>query len=206
MMIFISQRYIPAATSDAKVKGGIKSIYRIIIQLGLKGNCVFIPKSKQLNEERIFIPPNHEGNIKIPKITDDTSILKDRNGSCIGLLLPPSGLDLLDEIDKEKDFENTSLKNIESNLKKFIGIDLYKSISLSKILNGYKLELEVDNPDFCFKNRRLCRQYPCPICSAVLTAISRSTISTEKRLWVKDVHHKGSMVVFFIHFLEKEGD
>jgi hypothetical protein len=203
MIVMTAGNYIPKQTSDSKIKGNMIPIYKLIIQLKLKGNAVFIPISKKLNEERIFISPNEKGNIRIPDIKNDKVILYDKNGEILGIALPPSGLSLLDEIDKEKDFDKNNLKHIEMNLKKFVGIDLIKSVSLMKTIVGYKLEIILNNPEFCFKNQRLCRQYPCPTCSAVLTAISRSTVSTKKRLWIKNIQRRGNSVVYYLNFIDQ---
>jgi hypothetical protein len=203
MIVMTSGNYVPKNTSDSKIKGNMIPIYKLIIQLKLKGNAVFIPISKNLKEERIFISPNEKGNIKIPEISNEKVLLYNKKGEILGVSLPPSGLALLDEIDKEKDFDKNNLKHIEMNLKKFVGIDLIKSVSLMKTLVGYKLEIILNNPDFCFKNQRLCRQYPCPTCSAVLTAISRSTVSTQKRLWIKNIQRKGNTVVYYLNFIDQ---
>ena len=78
MVIFlITERIVPKETSDANIEGNIETIRRIIKELHLDGNAVFLPKSDNLTQERILIPPNRTGTVKIPDIDEQLNRLAD---------------------------------------------------------------------------------------------------------------------------------
>ena len=80
MIFIITEKSISKKISDAQVEGNIDIITNIIKELNLNGNAVFLPKSITLNEERILIPPNELGVIRIPKTVFNKVFLKDKKG------------------------------------------------------------------------------------------------------------------------------
>ena len=93
----------------------------------------------------------------------------------------------------------TSEENIEEKLQKFVGMNLLKSITLKKEQNNWKLELE--KPIFCPNDQKLCRQYPCPTCSAILTAITRASNASNQKLWINNAIHNGKKITFYLNFI-----
>jgi len=201
VIFLITDRSVPKNTSDAKIEGNIDVVKKIIRELHLDGNAVFLPKSDILTEERILIPPNKTGIIKVPNIDDDDVFLTGTDGRRLGISIPPSGLKLLKEIEKDEDFENTDMENIGEKLQKFVGMDLLKSVLFKKEQNGWKLELE--KPIFCPNDQKLCRQYPCPTCSAVLTAIARASNVSNQKLWINNTTYNGRKITFHINLISK---
>jgi len=201
MIFLITDRSVPKITSDANIEGSIDAVKKIIRELHLDGNAVFLPKSDILTEERILIPPNKAGIIKVPNIGDDDVFLTGTDGGNLGISIPPSGLKLLKEIEKDEDFENTDMGSIGEKLQKFVGMNLLKSVLFKKEQSGWKLELE--KPIFCPNDQKLCRQYPCPTCSAVLTAIARASNVSNQKLWINNTTHNGKKITFHINFINK---
>ena len=119
MIVIISEESENKKT-DYCYKGNAKIIIRILEDLEINGNAIFIPKSNQITEEKILIPPNKEGTIKIPEIKNNDLFLKGNNNENLGIVLPPSGLELLNNIEKEVKFENTEIGNIEEKLQIFV--------------------------------------------------------------------------------------
>ena len=119
MIIMITEKTIPENISNTQIKGNINSIKQITNQLNLKGNAVFIPKSNILSEERVFIPLQN-GNISLPQIDNEFVFATGSDGTSLGLALPPSGLNLLHEIEKETSFNDTDISNIEEKLQSFV--------------------------------------------------------------------------------------
>ena len=109
----------------------------------------------------------------------------------LGLSLPPSGLKLLEEIEKEIHFKDVGIERVEENLKKFIGLNLVSSIVLKKHKGAWQLIIK--NPSSCSRNQHFCRQYPCPTCSAAITAIIHATRNTIK---ITDVNMDEEKVTF----------
>ncbi|MCJ7697631.1 MAG: hypothetical protein MUO73_04805, partial [Thermoplasmata archaeon] len=170
MILMITERTIPKQIGDAQIEGNLDFIKKITKELNLIGNAIFLPKSNNLTEERIFIPLNKTTDIKLPEIDDDYVFSTGTDGKSLGISVPPSGLKLLKYLEAEGTFENAGLENIEEKLQTFIGIDLLKSVTFKKEKNGWNLHLEKTSSSTT--DHPMCNQYPCPTCSAVLTAIT----------------------------------
>lgn len=201
MIFMITKKSIPQQISDGQLEGNINAVEKIIRDLHIDGNAVFLPKTTTLTEERILLPPNNLDIIQVPDIDNDDVFLTGGNGKNLGIAIPPSGLKLLKEIEKEADFENTKMKDMEEKLQKFVGMDITKSLALKQNKSGWILEL--GKPQFCPKDKNLCRQYPCPTCSAILTAITRSSDGSNHKLWIKDIKHNGKKMTFYLHFIKQ---
>jgi len=189
-IFLINEKTIPSKITKAQIEGNFSAFENITKNLNLTGNAVFIPTSEVLNEERIFIPLEKK-NMKIPDLNDNSVFSTGIDGKSLGMAIPPSGLKLLSEVEKETDFSNIPEENIEEKLQTFVGMDLLRSVTLKKLSKNWKLELE--KPIFCQGHSPMCKQYPCPTCSAILTAITRST---DKKIWINDVVHNGKKVDF----------
>lgn len=189
IFFLITEKITPTKISNAQIVGNINTINKIIKSLNLKGYAIFLPKTKILLEERIFIPMDNK-NIKLPVIHADFVFSTGSDGNSLGLALPPSGLKLLQEAEKENVFENINMENLENHLQTFIGLDIFNSVSLKGSDNNWKLMVE--KPVYCNKNK-FCKQFPCPACSAVLIAITRSI---KKRVFIKDVTDNDKKIIF----------
>ena len=185
--------------SNIQIEGNQYAIKKIIEELNLAGNAVFLPKSKILTEERILIPPNNLGTIKIPDMDDNRVFLTGANGKNLGISIPPSGLKLLKEIEKDGEFKSIKIKNMEKKLQIFVHMNLIKSLSFKKGKNDWKLELE--RPIFLTNDKKLRKQYPGPICSAILTAITRTS---KKKLCIIDTTYNEEKITFHLQFLKRK--
>ena len=171
MIFIITEKSIPKKISDTLIEGNTNTVNKLIKELNLLGNAVFLPKSDILTEERIFIPPNKTGILKIPEIRDNDIIHTTPDGKTIGISVPPSGLKLLNEIQKDKSFKNTTIENLDEKIQLFVGMNMAKSISFKKQKNGWNLEIENYTPNE--NNENLNNQYPNPTSSAIITMITR---------------------------------
>jgi len=197
MIFMITEKSILEKISDAQVEVNSDTVKKILKDFNLKGNAVFLPKSDVLTEERILIPPNESGIIKIPNVAQNTIFLRGVNRENLGILIPPSGLKLLNEIDKEGTFENAGIENIEERLQIFVGMNLLKSVSLRKLQNGWYLVIE--KPLFSSNGSDLHKQFPCPICSAIITAITRSL---NQKLRIYHVTQNGEKIEFHLNIIK----
>jgi len=201
MVFIITKKSTTQQISSIQIKGNMEAVRKIIKELNLTGNAIFLPKTDNLTEERIIIPPNNSDIIQIPNINDDSVFLTRWDSKNLGISIPPSGLQLLNEIEKKEKFENTKIEDMDEKLQIFVGMDLIKSLSLKQVKNCWKLELE--KPIFCPNDPNLCKQYPCPTCSAILTAITRTSDGSHYKLWIKDIKHNGKKMTFYLHFIKK---
>lgn len=202
MVFIIAKKNIESQVNDIQIKGTSDAIRRVLQELHLKGNAIFIPKTEKLSEERMMIPPNNATIIQVPNMTKDTVFLLNGGNKILGLSLPPSGLHLLAEIEKEQNLQHTIMDHMNEKLQIFVGMGLMKSLSLNQVQSCWELELE--QLLFCPKDRTLCTQYPCPTCSAILTAIARTANDSESRLWIKDVKHNGKKTTFYLYFIKRK--
>ena len=194
MIFIITEKSISKKISDAQVEGNIDIITNIIKELNLNGNAVFLPKSITLNEERILIPPNELGVIRIPKTVFNKVFLKDKKGENLGISIPSPGVKLLNEIEKNKKF-----KNIEEKLQLLVGMGLLKSINLKKQKEGWNLQVEK------FKSlnglNNIENQFPCPACSAAITVITREF---DQIIRIYKVYKNGNKIVYHLNFLRNK--
>jgi len=198
MIVMITEKSIPKKISDAQAEGNLDIIKKMLKDLDLNGSAVFLPKSDILTEERILIPPNKEGVIEIPDVHDNTLFLRGINGKNLGISLPPAGLTLLKEIEKNAKFENTEIENINEKLQIFVGMDLLKSVSFRQLQNGWSLE--VTKPMFSNNGHNIHNQYPCPICSAVIIAITRSI---KEKIRIYNVTQNGEKIIFHLNIMKQ---
>ena len=202
IVFVISLKTTPEKIFDKIIKGNIETIEKIIKELKLKGNAILIPKTENLTEERIIIPTKNIEKAKIPNIKNENVFLRGKKNKNLGIAIPPSGLQLLNEIEKEEKFRITKIEDIDKKLQIFVGMDLIKYISFKQGQDFWALELE--KPNFCPKNLELCKQYPCPTCSAILTAIIRAMNNPDLRLIIKDVNENGSKIIFHLKFIKRK--
>jgi len=193
MILLITEQSVPRKISDAQIEGNLAFIKKMTKELKLTGNAIFLPKSQLLSEERVFIPVEKTTNTIIPYIDDDLVFSKDIYGKIKGISVPPSGLNLIKEIQTEASFQDTNLENIEEKLQTFVGMNVLKSVTLKKETYGWKLELEHHEP--CATEQATCSQYPCSACSAVLTAITQAA---KQKILILDETKKGAKTTFHL--------
>ena len=194
MIFMITEKSITKKISEAQVEENLDTVKKILKNLNLKGNAIFLPKSDNLTEERILIPPNNLGIVKIPNIDNNNVILTGKDEKILGITVPPAGLKLLKEIDKNGDFEKTDIEHLEEKLQIFIGMNLLKSLSFRPQKSGWYLEVE--KPLFSDNGPNLQSQYPCPTCSAVITAITRS-LNQKVRIYMAT--QIGEKITFYLN-------
>lgn len=196
IIVMITEKTVPENISNAQIKGPTDVVKKIASQLNLKGNVIFLPESDILTEERIFIPLKNS-EVSFPKVDNELVFATGSNGTSLGLALPPSGLNLLHEIENDVSFKNTDINHVEEKLQSFVGMDVLKSVSLKKKDDDW--ELTVEKPLYCSSDVSYCKQYPCPSCSAVLTAITKAT---NKKLMVVDTVRNGKKTTFNFSIME----
>jgi len=187
MIILITEESVPRKISSAQIQGNLPFINKMINELELTGNAVFLPKSRLLSEERVFIPALKTTKALIPYL-DDEIVITTR-----GLAVPPSGLPLLKKIEAEASFDGIGLENVEEKLQTFVGMNILRAVTLKKEPTGWKLELV--RPEPCRVDQPTCDQYPCSACSAVLTAITKAA---QQKIWVQETTRVDNKTTFHL--------
>jgi hypothetical protein len=196
-IVMISEKTIPENISNTQIQGPLQAIQQIISQLNLKGNAIFLPQNNKQTTQKIYIPVQNNDTSPLPDIDDELVFSTGANNTSLGIFLPPSGETLLNELEKEIKFTNTPFDQIEEKLQIFIGKDLLQSITIKK--NNTKLQIKINKPLNCTSNTNFCSQYPCPPCSAVLSAISKAT---QKKLRIDTIQQKGKTTLFHLSIME----
>jgi len=197
MIVMITERTVPETMSNAQIQGHTNVVQQITNQLNLKGNAVFLPQNGILNNERVFIPLKSTQPI-IPSVDDEMVFATGADGTSIGLSLPPSGMLLLSEVEKETTFDNTDMEYLEEKLQTFVGMNILKSITLKQKDDRWQLELM--KPLYCTQMSSLCKQYPCPSCSAVFTAITKAT---GLKIRIEDAMPNGKKTTFYFSVMKE---
>ena len=189
----ITEKSIPQRISETQIQGNLHAVTTITQALNLTGNAIFLPTSEILTKERVFIPLNNTQRKISESLDDDFVFSTGQGGESLGIALQPSGYSMLQELEKEGDFANTDLDAIEEKLQTFIGMNLLKSISFTQREKDW--HLTVEKPLLCPNNILLCRQYPCPTCSAALIALTRSS---KQKIRINDVIIEGKKTAFHL--------
>lgn len=195
MILLITEKSVPRRISDAQIEGNQLFVKKMTKALKLAGNAIFLPKSLVLSEERIYIPAQKTTDASLPFIDNETVLSIRPDDEVIGISVPPAGLDLLKEIETEGSFHDTDLENIEEKLQTFVGMNVLQSVALKKESNGWKLELEHEEPCCADTDNPICNQYPCAACSAVLTAITQAS---KEKIQILETAHEGRKTIFHL--------
>jgi hypothetical protein len=193
MMLLITEESVPRRISDAQIEGNLVFVKKMTKELKLLGNATFLPKSPVLSEERVYIPAEKTTGASLPYIDDQMVLNLKTNGEVLGLSVPPAGLMLLKEIQTEGSFHDSDLETIEEKLQTFVGMNILKTVTLKKEGNGWKLELEHQQPCCADTDTPTCNQYPCAACSAVLTAITQAS---KEKIQILETTHNGNKTIF----------
>jgi hypothetical protein len=193
MTLLITEESVPRKISDAQIEGNLIFIKKMTRELQLAGNAIFLPKSRLLSEERVYIPAQKTTEPNLPYIDDQMVLNLRSDGEVLGLSVPPAGLTLLKEVETEGSFHDSDLETIEEKLQTFVGMNILKTVTLKKNSNGWKLELEHQQPCCTDSENQTCNQYPCAACSAVLTAITQAS---KEKIQILDTTHIGNKTIF----------
>jgi len=177
------------------------TINNIIKELELNGNAIFLPKTNNFPEERIFIPSNKSGIIRIPNVENNKIIYIESDGANLGISVPPSGLKLIREIEKDLAIERIPPEHLGEKLQIFVALNLLKSVNFKKRQYGWDLEIEkLDTYNNGHKNSN---QYPCPVCSAIITLITRSL---NEKIRIYGSSYNGKKIIFHLNMIKRKAE
>ena len=75
-----------------------------------------------------------------------------------------------------------------------------EAIDFLVMQNDNEWLVELEKPELCNKDPFLCKQYPCPTCSAIITAMTRSA---KQKIMIKNTEHNGKKIIFHLIIGEK---
>ncbi len=201
-LVVMTERTLPADIAQRQMMSQARFMNELVTGMELKGSAVYLPAKAALTHEKILIPAA-EGDVALPTVTDELVISLGPDKATLGVLLTPPGLDLLDGFEKDMAVSNkdAGLEAFEGNMQiAKLGIGLVKDFKLKE--RGGETILRIEHSAFadgCRTIRELmpdvCRQAACPICSAFLTGIARSTGKIVK---VKKVENDTDRIQFHL--------
>jgi ferredoxin len=160
-----------------------------------------------LTRERLYVPaPN--GRTELPSaLSDDLYLNPGKDGSSPGILIEPSGLELLNSIEKETGIplSGAGMEGAEGALQMLkLGLGMMRDFHFKQRDDRIILRVEYSSLlDACRSVRKekpdTCRQVACHGCSCLLTALARAT---GKAVAIERVDNSSDRVEFTLSLRE----
>jgi hypothetical protein len=197
----------PRTISESQMIGAARTADEVISGFSIAGNSSYLPARHGLTKEKMFIPAS--ANLAVPPsaLSDDLVLSPGKDGSTPGLLLEPSGLELMNRIEAElaTSLADAGLEAAEGMLQILKhGLDVLKDFHFKERDDKTILRVEYDSLlDACRTVRRekpdTCRRAQCIGCSCLLTAAAKAT---GKMVQVESVDNSQDTVVFTLALRE----
>ena len=192
--IFVmTERTLPSDIAQRQMLSEVRMTNELVANLNLEGSAAYVPAKYALTREKVMIPAS-DSSLSLPIMTDDLVFSLGADRATLGIFLTPPGLDLLDGFERDLAVSNKEigLEAFEGNMQVVkLGFGLVKDFKIKE--RGGEIILRLEHSMFkesCDTIRALmpnvCRQAGCPICSAFLTGIARSTGKVTKILRVEN--------------------
>jgi hypothetical protein len=178
--VFVGIVLLSFSTSDYVKMDALKSFAepyaelcrRLVENLNLKSNAVYIPPYENLRRGGVFIPLYEDFDIDLAKIDEGVFFLTDVGREKeMGLLIPPLGFDLLEMYEKqaEIDFTGLDVRTVENASAVLRSLGLAKSV----VVESFEDRVVVHIDGIRVKCSSDCERIACPICGSILLAISK---------------------------------
>jgi hypothetical protein len=197
----------PRTISESQMIGAARTADEVISGFSIAGNSSYLPARHGLTKEKMFIPAS--ANLAVPPsaLSDDLVLSPGKDGSTPGLLLEPSGLELMNRIEAElaTSLADAGLEAAEGMLQILKhGLDVLKDFHFKERDDKTILRVEYDSLlDACRTVRRekpdTCRRAQCIGCSCLLTAAAKAT---GKLVQVESADNSQDTVVFTLALRE----
>jgi len=207
-LFVMTERTLPADIAQRQMMSQARLLNELVTNLNLKGSAAYIPAKFALTHEKLLIPSS-DNSLALPIMTDDLVFSLGADKATLGVFLTPPGLDLLDGFERDMAVSNkdAGLEAFEGNMQiAKLGLGLVKDYKIKE--RGGETILRLEHSAFvdsCRSIRALmpdvCRQAGCPICSAFLTGIARSTGKIVK---VKRVENDTDRMLFHLELIPWE--
>jgi uncharacterized membrane protein len=203
----LSERSMALSVSESQMIGTARATGEIISALSLRGNSIYLPAKHGLTRERLYVPaPN--GRTELPSaLSDDLYLNPGKDGSSPGILIEPSGLELLNSIEKETGIplSGAGMEGAEGALQMLkLGLGMMRDFHFKQRDDRIILRVEYSSLlDACRSVRKekpdTCRQVACHGCSCLLTALARAT---GKAVAIERVDNSSDRVEFTLSLRE----
>ncbi|MGB2581717.1 MAG: hypothetical protein WBD03_04515, partial [Thermoplasmata archaeon] len=207
MSFILAEKKIASVVPESQMTAAAKGARDILSGLSLAGNAVYLPAKHGLTREKIFVPATN-GSMSPPTVlSDDLTLSPGKDGSTPGLLIEPTGMRLLNDLESQLELKvaNTDTEFVEGGLQILKhGLSVMRDFHFKE--RDGKTILRVEYSGFSEPCRLIrkewpdtCRQMSCVGCSCLLTALARATGKIVK---IDEVDNKEDTVVFTLSLLE----
>jgi len=172
LLTFASPDYIKYDAFRAVIKPCVLFFRRLSESLELEGKAIYIPPYPNLRKGGIFIPLHEDFDIDLTKLDENTLFLTDVGREReMGLLLPPTGRDLVEMYESYMGMEFSGLNSVENAGAVLRSLGLAKSVSVEEKNDEVHIFIDGLRMDTCSEE---CVRSPCPVCGSVLLSIAKS--------------------------------
>ncbi|AMM53292.1 hypothetical protein [Pyrococcus kukulkanii] len=177
VLAFKSEEYVRRDTLDLVVTSVQESLEKMVKDLGLEGNAVYLPPYENLPEGGVFIPLVKDYRIDLGKLSEDSVFLTEVSSEReMGLLIRPPGGKIVEKFEEHLEGEITSVPEVESvstAVLKFL--ELAESVYIEDAGNTFYVYVKPRNIEFCKRRIKNCNQVACPICSSILLGLAKGS-------------------------------
>ncbi len=207
MSFILTEKKIASVVPESQMIASAKGAKDILSGLSLAGNAVFLPAKHGLTREKVFIPAANGSTSPPTVLSDDLTLSPGKDGSAPGLLIEPTGMRLLNDLESQLGLKvaDTDAEFVEGGLQILKhGLSIMRDFHFKE--RDGKTILRVEYSDFSEPCRLIrkewpntCRQMSCVGCSCLLTALARATGKIVK---IDEVDNREDTVVFTLSLLE----
>lgn len=176
LLLFIRPRgYVRSDLMDSAALSSLRSIDRVITELGHKEKGIYIP-ARDPKKTVVFIPSGPLDRIPRPEEIENQTFVNDPKG----IALVPPGLALANLAEREiGDLSKWRLENLNDPLRKVLVDDLEMVQDFEMQVNGNNVRFRFVEPvysGFCRKlkgSTAVCSSLGCPFCSAMACLVAQ---------------------------------
>jgi len=171
------KEYVKRDTLSLTLRSYHESIRGIVEDLELEGNSLYIPPYENLPRGWTFIPLHKDFDIDPGRFGEDVAFLTNVGSEKqMGLLLRPTGLELLGRFEEHLEGEITSVGDVESASSSVLrALGLARGVYIKEDEEGFTIYVTPEDIGFCRRNISYCNKVACPICSSILLGLAKAT-------------------------------
>ncbi|AEC51925.1 hypothetical protein PNA2_1009 [Pyrococcus sp. NA2] len=171
------KEYVKRDTLSLTLRSYHESIKRMVEDLELEGNSLYIPPYENLPRGWTFIPLHKDFDIDPGRFGEDIAFLTNVGSERqMGLLLKPLGLELLEKFEEHLEGEITSVGELESASSSVLrALGLANGVYIEEEGESFTIYVTPEDIGFCRRNIKYCNKVACPICSSILLGLAKAT-------------------------------
>jgi len=174
-----SGEYVKREALDNLILPYVETLRRMVHDLGLEGNALYIPPYENMPEGGTFIPLHKDFDLDLGRMDEDTVFLTNvANERQMGLLLRPTGANLVKKFEEhfEGPLEGSGSPTVESVASSVLrALGLARRVYIEESEKAFRIVVEPTNLEICRSSIEDCNQTACPVCSSVLLALAKAT-------------------------------